>query len=69
MEVRLFVLIMSGIKDNKFNSSPIHMPIQEEEDSVIKVPIIKEKTKINLEIKFIIKKKRVKTFIRGVWTQ
>lgn len=66
MDVKLFVLIIRGIKDNKFNSSPIHIPIQEEEDNVIKVPIIKVKIKIILEIKFIIKKKRIKTFIRGV---
>lgn len=66
VEVKLLVLIISGIKDNKFNSNPIHIPIHEDEHSVIRVPIIRVKIKINLEIKFIIKKKRIKTLMSGV---
>lgn len=66
VEVSLFIEIIRGIKDKRFSSSPIHIPIQEEEDKVIKVPLIKVKIKINFEILWAIKKKRVITFIRGV---
>lgn len=68
VEVKLFVLIIKGIKDNKLSSKPIHIPIQEEEEIVIIVPEINVIKKIIFEIKFIIKKKRIKTFINGVWT-
>lgn len=50
VEVKLLVLIIRGIKDNKFNSRPIHIPIQEEDEIVIKVPLIKVKIKIIFEI-------------------
>jgi hypothetical protein len=43
-------LIIIGMKDSKFNSRPIHIPIQEEEDNVIKVPLIRVEIKINFEI-------------------
>lgn len=69
VEIKLFVSIIRGIKDNKLISNPIHIPIQEEEEIAIKDPVISVVIKINLDIKFNIKKKRVRTFISGVWTQ
>lgn len=53
MDIKL-LLIIKGIKDNKFNSSPIHILTQEEAEIVISVPITKLNIKINLEKKFII---------------
>lgn len=69
LEIKLLWSIIKGIKDIKLISSPIHIPIQEDEEIVIKVPVIKVVMNKNLNKKFIIKKKRIKTFICGVWTQ
>lgn len=49
VDIKLLVLIIRGIKDNKLSSRPIHMPIQEEEERVIKVPLIRVRIKINFE--------------------
>lgn len=57
-----------GINESKLISNPIHALNQEFAEIVIndlKINIIK---KILFEI-FLIKKKRSKTFINGVWTQ
>lgn len=60
---------MRGIKDNKLISNPIQAPNHELEEIVI----IEPRNKINRNIIFDellkIKKKRIKTFINGVWTQ
>lgn len=69
LEIKLFWSIIKGIKDIKLISKPIHIPIQEDEEIVIKVPVAKVIINKNLNKKFIIKKKRIKTFIGGVWTQ
>lgn len=50
VEFKLLFLIIKGIKDSKFNSNPIHIPIHEEDDKVIKVPIISVKINLNFEI-------------------
>jgi len=67
VDIKLSSLI-KGIKDNKLISNPIHAPNQEFEEIVIKVLIIKIKINIIFEELFKIKKKRIKTFINGVWT-
>lgn len=66
---RFFLSVIRGIKDNKLISNPIHIPSHEEDEIVIKVPVNIVTIKINFEIKLIIKKKRGKTFIFGVWAQ
>lgn len=47
-ENKFFDLIIRGIKDNKLISRPIHILNQENEEIVIKVPVIIDKIKINL---------------------
>lgn len=37
-----------GMKDNKFNSNPIHVPNHVFDETVIKVPIINDIRNINL---------------------
>lgn len=69
LEIKLLWSIIKGIKDIKLISNPIHIPIQEEEEIVINVPTVKVIINKNLNKKFIIKKKRIRTFICGVWTQ
>lgn len=67
---REFLLsIINGINDNKLISNPIHIPNHEEDEKVMKDPHIIVKKKIILAEKLIIKKKRIKIFIIGVWTQ
>lgn len=66
---RFFLSIIKGIKDSKLISKPIHIPSQEDDEIVINDPVIIVAIKINFEIKLIIKKKRIKTFITGVWAQ
>lgn len=66
MDIKLFVLIIKGINDNKLISNPIQAPSQELEDTVIIVLLIKVKKNSNLAEFLNIKKKRVKTFINGV---
>lgn len=61
--------IISGINDNRLISNPIHIPSQDEEEMVINEPVIIIAIKINFETKLIIKKKRIRTFIIGVWAQ
>lgn len=69
-EDKIFLLsIIRGINDNKLISNPIQIPNQEDEERVIIEPTIIIQIKIFFEIKFIIKKKRIITFINGVWTQ
>lgn len=68
VDIKLSSLI-KGIKDNKLISNPIHAPNHELEEIVIKVPEIKIKINIIFEELFKIKKKRIRTFINGVWTQ
>jgi len=69
VDFKLFLSLIRGIKDNKLISKPIQAPNQELEVTVIIVPvIITIKNKIFEEL-FKIKKKRIKTFISGVWTQ
>ena len=61
--------LIRGIKANKLISKPIHAPNQELAETVIKVPVIKIHKNIILEELLKIKKKRITTFINGVWTQ
>lgn len=56
----------NGIIEIMLISRPIHIPSQEYEEIEIRVPIIIVKKNINLYI--LIKKKRIRTFIYGVWT-
>ena len=63
----LLTELNKGIIDNKLISNPIHIPIQEYEEIEIKVPIIIELKKIIL-YNFIIKKRKIKTFMVRVWT-
>lgn len=57
-----------GINESKLISNPIQAPNQELAEIVINDPKINIIKKILLEI-FLIKKKRIITFISGVWTQ
>lgn len=67
-DIKLLSLIR-GIKDNKLISNPIQALNQEFAEIVIIVLIIKiKKNKIFDEL-LKIKKKRIKTFINGVWAQ
>ena len=71
VDIRLFLLLslIKGIKDNKLISNPIQAPNQEFDEIVIIVPVIKIiRNKIFAEL-LKIKKKRIKTFISGVWAQ
>ena len=68
-DIKLFVLIIKGINDNKLISNPIQAPNQEVDEIVIKVPLVKVIRNNNLDEFLKIKKKRIKTFISGVWTQ
>lgn len=69
VDKELFVLIIRGINDNKLISNPIQAPTQELDEIEIKEPIISV-NKNNIFDKFLkIKKKRIRTFINGVWTQ
>lgn len=58
---------MRGIMDRRLISSPTQIPSQEEDEIEISLPIIKVTENIFLWI-LTIKKKRVRTFINGVWT-
>lgn len=68
-DIKLFVLIIKGINDNKLISNPIQAPNQEVEETVIRVPLIRVIKNKSLDEFLKIKKKRIKTFISGVWTQ
>lgn len=68
VDIKLLSLIR-GIKANKLISSPIQALNQELEETVINVPIIKINIKVILNELLKIKKKRIITFISGVWTQ
>lgn len=68
VDIKLLSLIR-GIKDNKLISKPIQALNQELDDTVINVPTIKIKKNMILAELLKIKKKRIKTFINGVWTQ
>lgn len=67
-DIKLLSLIR-GIKDNKLISSPIHALNQEFDEIVIIVLIIKIKKNRIFDELLKIKKKRIKTFISGVWAQ
>lgn len=66
VDIKLFVLIIKGINDNKLISNPTQAPNQELEETVIIVLLIKVKKNNNLAEFLNIKKKRIKTFINGV---
>lgn len=68
-ERRLFVFIIKGINDSKLISNPIQAPNHDVDEIVIKVPLIKVIKNKSLYEFLKIKKKRIKTFINGVWTQ
>jgi len=69
VDFKLLLSLIRGIKDNRLISKPIQAPNQELEVTVINVPvIIIVKNKIFEEL-LKIKKKRIITFISGVWTQ
>lgn len=63
------LLFIRGINDNKLISNPIQAPSQELDETVIIVPVIRIKKNIILAELLKIKKKRVGTFISGVWAQ
>lgn len=63
---KVFLLFFNkGKIDNKLISNPIQAETHESDEIVIKVPIIIE-LKNNILYSFIIKKKRIRTFINGV---
>ena len=68
-DIKLFVLIIKGINDNKLISNPIHAPSQDVDEIVTSVPLIRVIKNSNLDEFLKIKKKRIKTFISGVWAQ
>lgn len=61
--------LIRGIKANKLISNPIHALNQELAEIEIRVPIIKIAKNIILDELLKIKKKRIRTFINGVWAQ
>lgn len=63
----LLLFLNRGIKDSKLISNPIQVVSHEYEEIEINVPMIME-LKNKILKSFIIKKKRSKTFINGVWT-
>lgn len=63
----LLDLFIKGIIESKLISNPIHILIQLYEEIVINVPENNEIKNNNLYKN--IKKKRIKTYINGVWTQ
>lgn len=68
LDIKLLSFIR-GINDNKLISSPIQAPNHELDEIVTIVLIIKiKKNKIFDEL-LKIKKKRIKTFMSGVWAQ
>lgn len=64
----LLLFFNRGIKDKRLISKPIQAVIHECAEIAIKVPIIVELINKILYI-LMIKKKRIDTFISGVWTQ
>lgn len=68
LDIKLLSFIR-GINDNKLISSPIQAPNQELAEIVIIVLIIKIKKNIIFDELLKIKKKRIKTFMSGVWAQ
>ena len=68
VDINLLSLIR-GIKDNKLISKPIQAPNQELAEIEISVPIIKIMKNIIFDELLKIKKKRIRTFINGVWAQ
>lgn len=56
---------ISGIIDNRLISKPNHIPNQDWDEIVIRVPIISVEENTIL-YNFVIKKKRIKTFMVGV---
>lgn len=69
VDIKLFVLFIKGINDNKLISKPIQALSQEVEEMEIKEPKINIKKNNNLIGALKIKRKRNKTFISGVWAQ
>lgn len=69
MDIKLLLSLIKGINDNKLISNPIQAPNQELDEIVIIVPIIRMVKNIILAELLKIKKKRIRTFINGVWTQ
>lgn len=63
--IMFFVSFIKGINDNRLISKPIHIPNQEWDEIEIIVLIINVDINNNL-YNFVIKKKRIKTFINGV---
>ena len=63
------MLIIKGINDNKLISNPIQAPNQDVDETVTRVPLTRVIKNNSLDEFLKIKKKRVKTFISGVWTQ
>lgn len=68
VDINLLSLIR-GIKDNKLISKPIQAPNQELAEIEISVPIIKIRKNTIFDELLKIKKKRIRTFISGVWAQ
>ena len=68
LDIKLLSFI-GGINDNKLISNPIQEPNQELAEIVIIVLIIKIKKNKFFDELLKIKKKRIKTFINGVWAQ
>lgn len=68
-DIKFLLSDIRGIKDNKLISKPIQAPNHEFDEIVISVPMIKVARNNILDEFLKIKKKRIKTFINGVWTQ
>lgn len=69
VDINLLLSIIKGIIDNRLISSPIHTPNHELDEILIKVPKINVSKKRIFAVLFNIKKKRIRTFISGVWAQ
>jgi hypothetical protein len=69
VENKFFELVIKGIKERRLISSPIHAPNHELAEVEINVPPINVNKNKNLVGLLIIREKRGKTFINGVWTQ
>lgn len=67
--IKLLLSFIKGINDNRLISNPIQALSQEFDETVIKVPDIKIIINNIFDELLKIKKKRIKIFINGVWTQ
>lgn len=68
VELKFNLNKIRGITLIKFTSNPSHVINQDLDEHAINVPVIKKVTKIAWKFFLNIKKKEIKTLIKGVWT-